>query len=285
MKIPPAFILVFFILLALGGQMGCALKRVEDKKVSYWKGRFPVMVVAHRGFSGAAPENTLAAFRKAIEVGSDMIELDIQLSKDGKIVVIHDETLERTTNGRGRVADLTFREIRDLDAGSWFNAQFSGEKIPTLQEVLELAKGKVLVNIEIKNPSHGKYPITELADQGLETVKKAGMLNRVIFSSFNPVSLEWIRNKEPRAWTALLYHRDWNSLTDLPAEREYEVLNLRNSYLSKAKIAKIHQEGKRVNVYTVNSEEELEQFVNWGADGLITNHPERLIRVLKSRTP
>ena len=265
--------------------MSCALKRAEEEKVSYWKGRFPVMVVAHRGFSGAPPENTLAAFRKAIEVGSDMIELDIQLSKDGKIVVIHDETLERTTNGRGRVADLTFRELRDLDAGSWFDAQFSGEKIPTLQEVLELAKGKALVNIEIKNPSHGKYPIADLAAKVLRMVRDERMLTRVIFSSFNPASLEYIRNHEPRAWVALLFHRDWNSLTDLPGEKEYEVLNLRNSYLSKAKIAKIHQEGKRVNVYTVNSEEELEQFVNWGADGLITNHPERLIRVLKSRTP
>ena len=195
MKTPPAFILLFLILLAFGGQMSCALKRVEEKKVPYWKGRFPVLVVAHRGFSGAAPENTLAAFRKAIEAGSDMIELDIQLSKDGKIVVIHDETLERTTDGQGRVADRTFPEIRKLDAGSWFGSQFSGEKIPTLQEVLELAKGKVLVNIEIKNPAHGQYPITELADQGLEAVKKAGMLNRVIFSSFNPVRWNGSRRK------------------------------------------------------------------------------------------
>ena len=265
--------------------MGCALKRVEEKKVPYWKGRFPVLVVAHRGFSGAAPENTLAAFREAIKVGSDMIELDIQLSKDGKIVVIHDETLERTTDGQGKVADLTFREIRKLDAGSWFGPQFSGEKIPTLQEVLELAKGKVLVNIEIKSPSHGQYPITELAGQGLEAVKKAGLLNRVIFSSFNPASLEWVQNKEPRAWVAFLYHRDWDSLAEVTKGENWQVLNLRNSFLTREKIEKIHREGIKINVYTVNSEEELEQFVKWGADGLITNHPDRLIRILQKKGP
>ena len=264
--------------------MSCALKRVEEKKVSYWKSRFPVMVVAHRGFSGEAPENTLAAFRKAIEVGSDMIELDIQLTKDGKIVVIHDEALERTTNGKGKVGEHTFREIRDLDAGSRFGRPFSEEKIPTLQEVLDLAKGKVLVNIEIKNPTHGKYAITELADQGLETVKKAGMLNRVIFSSFNPASLEWVRNKEPRAWTAFLYHRDWSSLSEVTQGKGWQVLNLHNSFLTRGKIEKIHQERIKVNVYTVNSEEELEQFVNWGADGIITNHPDRLIRILKAKS-
>jgi glycerophosphoryl diester phosphodiesterase len=275
----------FFILPAFGGQMNCALKRVEEKKIPYWKGRFPVLVVAHRGFSGAAPENTLAAFRKAIESGSDMIELDIQLSKDGKVVVIHDDTLERTTDGRGKVTDHAFREIRKLDAGSWFGPQFSGEKIPTLQEVLKLAKGKVLVNIEIKNPAHGQYPITELADQGLDAVKKAGMLDRVLFSSFNPASLEWVQNEEPRAWVAFLYHHDWNSLSEVTQGKDWRVLNLRNSFLTRGKIEEIRQGGMKINVYTVNAEEELEQFVKWGVDGLITNYPDRLIRILKAKSP
>jgi glycerophosphoryl diester phosphodiesterase len=214
-----------------------------------------------------------------------MVELDIQLSKDGKVVAIHDEALDRTTDGRGRVVDHTLREIRKLDAGAWFGRQFAGEKIPTLHEVLELAKGKVLVNVEIKHPGHGQYPIAELADQGLEAVKKAGMLNRVLFSSFNPVSLERIRKREPRARTAFLYHHGWNSPADLPGFREFEVLNLRNSHLTKRKIAGIQREGKRVNVYTVNTEEELEQFVSWGVDGIITNHPDRLIRILKKESP
>jgi glycerophosphoryl diester phosphodiesterase len=265
--------------------MGCALKGVDEKRVPYWRGRFPVMVVAHRGFSGAAPENTLAAFGKAIEIGSDMIELDVHFSKDGKIVVIHDETLERTTNGRGKVADHTLTDLKKLDAGSSFGGQFAGERIPTLEEVLALAKGRVLVNIEIKNPTHGLYPITELAYRSLQAVKKAGMLDRVIFSSFNPASLEHIQKKEPRAWVGLLFHRPWNSILEMTGGKEYKVLNLRNIYLNKEKIFQVHKEGIKINVYTVNSEGELEQFVRWGVDGIITNHPDRLIRILKERSP
>jgi glycerophosphoryl diester phosphodiesterase len=265
--------------------MGGGLKGVEEMKVPYWRGRFPVMVIAHRGFSGAAPENTLAAFRKAIDIGSDMIELDIQLSKDGKIVVIHDETLGKTTNGRGKVVDHTLQELKKLDAGSKFRGDFSGERIPTLLEVLDLAKGRVLVNIEIKNPSHGRYPITELADKALKEVKKAGMTDRVIFSSFNPVSLECIEKTEPRAWVAFLYHRPWSSPPEITGGREYRVLNLRNIHLTREKVGRIRKEGIKLNVYTVNSKAELKQFVNWEVDGIITNYPDRLIEILKTKSP
>ena len=265
--------------------MGCESKRVEERKVPYWKGKFHVMVVAHRGFSGAAPENTLGAFRKALEAGSDMIELDVHLSKDGKIVVIHDETLERTTDGQGKVVDHTLEDLKKLDAGSRFGADFSRERIPTLQEVLTLAKGKVLVNIEIKNPTHEKYAITELTEKALQEVKREEMLDRVIFSSFNPVSLEWLRKKEPRARVAFLYHRPWNSIPELTGGREFQVLNLRNIHLTREKVEKIRKGGFKLNVYTVNSEEELQQFVRWEVDGIITNYPDRLIRILKEKSP
>ena len=264
--------------------MSSAGKRMEEMKVPYWTGKYPVMVIAHRGFSSAAPENTLAAFQKAIEIGSDMIELDVQLSKDGNLVVLHDDTLERTTNGQGRVVDYTLQELKKLDAGSWFGEQFSGERIPTLKEVLELARGRVLVNIEIKHPDHGQYPITDLAGQALKEVKNAGVIDRVIFSSFNPAALEWIKKNEPRVWVALLYHRTWNSIVEVTGGKEYSILNLRNSYLTKTRINKIHQEGLKVNVYTVNSEEELEQFVRWSVDGIITNHADRLISILKKKS-
>ena len=253
-------------------------------KVPYWSGKYPVMIIAHRGFSGAAPENTLASFQKAIEIGSDMIELDVQLSKDGKLVVLHDNTLERTTNGQGRVEDYNLQELKKLDAGAWLGAQFSGEKIPTLEEALDLAKGRVLVNIEIKHPEHGQYPITDLADHALEEVKNAGVIDRVIFSSFNPAALEWMKKNEPRVWGALLYHRAWNSLPEVTGGREYSVLNLRNSYLTKTKIDEIRRDGMKVNVYTVNPGEDLEQFVKSNVDGIITNHPDRLINILKKKS-
>ena len=261
--------------------MGCAAKKAEVAKFPYWTGKFPILVVAHRGFSGAAPENTLIAFEKAIAIGSDMIELDVHLSRDGEIVVIHDETLERTTNGKGMVVDHTLKELKKLDAGFSFGPQFAGERIPTLKEVLDLAKGRVPVNIEIKNPTHGKYPIAELTEKALREVKQAGMMDQVIFSSFNPASLEWIEGKEPRVWTAFLFYRPWNSLRDILGSQEYLVLNLRNIHLTREKVAEIKKAGKQINVYTVNPEEEIRQFVDWGVDGIITNHPDRLLNILQ----
>ena len=110
-----------------------------------------VIVLAHRGYSAKAPENTMAAFELALAVGADGIELDVHMTRDGEIVVIHDDTLDRTTNGKGPVSDQTMAELRELDAGSWFSPEFAGERIPTLKLVLELIKDKdVLLNIEIK---------------------------------------------------------------------------------------------------------------------------------------
>ena len=272
---------LLILLLICGGFMSWAAKNVEIAKFPYWTAKFSIMVIAHRGFSGAAPENTLAAFQKGIEIGSDMIELDVHLSRDGEIVVIHDETLERTTNGKGMVADQTLGDLKKLDAGSSFSATFAGEKIPTLKEVLDLVKGRALVNIEIKNPTHQRYSITELAEKTLREVEKAGMIDKIIFSSFNPASLEWIGKKEPRAQTAFLFHRPWNSLRDIPGSQEYSVLNLRNIHLTREKVAELKKAGKRVNVYTVNPEEEIRKFVDWGVDGIITNYPDRLIKVLQ----
>jgi glycerophosphoryl diester phosphodiesterase len=272
---------LLILLLICGGFMSWAAKNVEIAKFPYWTAKFSIMVIAHRGFSGAAPENTLAAFQKGIEIGSDMIELDVHLSRDGEIVVIHDETLERTTNGKGMVADQTLQDLKRLDAGSSFGPAFAGEKIPILREVLDLAKGRVLVNIEIKNPTHQRYSITELAEKTLREVEKAGMIDKIIFSSFNPASLEWIGKKEPRAQTAFLFHRPWNSLRDIPGSQEYSVLNLRNIHLTREKVAELKKAGKRVNVYTVNPEEEIRKFVDWGVDGIITNYPDRLIKVLQ----
>jgi glycerophosphoryl diester phosphodiesterase len=276
---------ILLVILAtwIGGEMAWATKKAVEVAVPYWTGKFPVLVIAHRGFSGGAPENTLAAFKKAIEVGSDMIELDIRFSKDGQVVVLHDDTLDRTTNGRGKVADYSLKELKQFDAGSWFAPQFSGEQIPTLKEVLELAKGRTLVNIEVKDESLGQYKITDLADRALQEVKKAGMEDQVIFVSFYPPALEQIKERDSRIRVGLLYHRPWNSLHEVTGGRPFPVLGLRNSYLTKGKIAKIRQQGMKVNVYTVNSEEEMEQFIRWGVDGIITNYPDQLIKILQKR--
>ncbi len=246
-----------------------------------WKTRFPITVIAHRGFAAEAPENTLAAFRRAIAAGSDVLELDIHLSKDRELVVIHDRTLERTTNGQGRVSDFTLKELKRLDAGIWRGPQFSGERIPSLREVLDLTQGRVGINVEIKDPPHGLYPIEEIAERALQEVKKENMLDTTLFSSFHPQALERIQTLELGARVALLCDKNWNLLQEVTAGKSWPVLNLRKDFLTREKIARIHQEGMEVNVYTVDAEEEIEQLIPWEIDGIITNHPGRLIKILE----
>ena len=260
-----------------------AAERVKDSIGHSWAGKFPVMVIAHRGFSGEAPENTLAAFKKAIEVGSDMMEMDVHFSKDGQVVVIHDDHLERTTNGRGKIADHTLRELKNLDAGSWFGPPFSGEQIPTLKEVLELAKGNILVNIEIKNGYLGPYTIFDLADRTLQEVQRKRMVKQVVFSSFSPSAVERVREGNSHARLALLYHKSWSILEEVTGGKPFPTLNLRSSFLTKDKITRVHAQGMKVNTYTVNSREEMDQFIRWRIDGIITNYPDRLINALKEK--
>jgi glycerophosphoryl diester phosphodiesterase len=200
-------ILIIFSMLWIGGMMSCPDSRSEDRASIPWPGKYPVLAIAHRGFSGAAPENTLAAFKRAMEVGSDMIELDVHLSKDGQVVVIHDDTLKRTTSGMGKVADFSLQELKRLDAGKWFGSRFFGEKIPTLNEVLELTRGKIPIHIELKEGDLGRYTITDLADRSLEEVEKAGLLDQVLFGSFNLSAVDRIREKQPRLPVALIYNK------------------------------------------------------------------------------
>src|SRR5512140_3219428 len=123
--------------------MACAQLKTTPEPGAVWRGKYPITVTAHRGFSGENPENTLASFRAAIAAGADMVELDVHLTRDNELVVIHDDTLERTTDGKGNVADKTLAELKALDAGFKFNPQFAGERIPTLAEGLDTTRGRV----------------------------------------------------------------------------------------------------------------------------------------------
>jgi glycerophosphoryl diester phosphodiesterase len=276
-------VLFIFFGLWMGVEMVCSINKSGNAMVPSWLGKFPVLAIAHRGFSGAAPENTMTAFKKAIDLGVDMIELDVHLSKDGQVVVIHDDTLNRTTNGKGKVASYTLNELKQLDAGSWFESQFSREWIPTLKEVLELSRGRTLVNVELKKGDLGQYTIMDLADRSLNEVKKMGMEEQVIFSSFDPSPLGGIKERNPRIQVTFLYNKPWTSLQEVIGDRPFFILTCRKSVLTQAHISKAHQEGIKVNVYTLNMEEEIEQFLHWGIDGIITDYPDRLIKILQTR--
>ena len=149
---------------------------------------------AHRGSSMVAPENTLAAFELAVRQGADAIELDAKLSKDGAVMVIHDQTVERTTGAKGRVRQLTLAELRELDAGSFFDASFKGEKIPTLDEVFEAVGKKTYINVELTNYAS---PTDSLPEKVAEMVLAHGLVGRVFFSSFNPLALIRARGRLP----------------------------------------------------------------------------------------
>jgi glycerophosphoryl diester phosphodiesterase len=276
---------VFLILTTLwiGGIMSCSIHKSDVLTSPPWTGKFPVLVIAHRGFSGAAPENTLAAFKKAIDLGVDMIELDVHLSKDGQMVVIHDDTLNRTTNGKGRVADYTLSELKQLDAGSWFGNEFSKEKIPTLKEVLELTRGQVFLIIELKKGDLGRYTMVDLSDRSLQEVENTGLLNQVVFASFDPSAIDRILEKNPKIPVALIYSQPWTFPQEVTGGRSVTVLSCSGTVLTQTNISKTHQRGMKVIVWTLNTEEHMDHFLNMGVDGIVTDYPDRLTKILQKR--
>jgi glycerophosphoryl diester phosphodiesterase len=163
---------------------------------------------AHRGASHEAPANTLAAFRRAVELGADGVELDVHLSKDRQLVVIHDFTLETTTNGRGLVQNHTLAELKELDAGSWFGPAFAGERIPSLQEVIEAVGQRLLLNIELKASRHGPGSGDDLADAVVHLIEDYHLQDRVVVSSFSPLAVRRAKRTSARLSTGLLYDAD-----------------------------------------------------------------------------
>lgn len=237
------------------------------------------LVIAHRGASGSAPENTMAAFNLAIVMDSDMIELDVQRTKDGHIVVIHDHTLKRTTNGTGQVRDFTLEEIQALDAGSWFGDEqaFAGERIPTLAEVLEAIRGKCAVNIEIKNLP---YPDPDIESALVKLLHESAFpLDQVIISSFDHRSLARVEELDPNIPTACLFSHYPASLNGLDTKILHPAWSIcRPEFMEWTKAA-----GRMLNVWTVDQPERWDDLIAKGVDGIITNHPERLVAYLDEK--
>lgn len=247
-----------------------------------WAGRYPVLVIAHRGASGSAPENTLAAFRKAREIGADMIELDVHLSRDGEVMVIHDDAVDHRTNGTGRVADLARTELQQLDAGSWFAPEFAGEPIPALEDVLTLARGRMGVNVEIKTGYLGDFTMDDLVDRTLACVEGQDMLDAVMFSSFFPPALRRIAEKRPEAALALLLNAPWQNSEVLRAEN-FRIINCARDTVTANSLIAAREKGLLVNIWTVNKEAEMAWFIKAKVNGIFTDYPERLIGLLEKK--
>ncbi|MBX6395540.1 MAG: glycerophosphodiester phosphodiesterase [Alicyclobacillaceae bacterium] len=230
-----------------------------------------VRVWAHRGASAEAPENTLAAFRRAVSLGVPGIELDVQLSRDGVPVVLHDPTLDRTTDGRGWVGDWTWEELRRLDAGRWFGPAFAGERIPSLAEVLSILPPEVWLNIELKTAPEA-YP--GLEERILECVHGAGRC-RVLYSSFDHSSLERLQRLDPGASVGLLYDgyllAPWNYARQ--AGLRVQSIHVRHWFVNRALVRGAHRRGLKVFAYTVNDPGRAAQLFRLGVDGIFSDHP------------
>ncbi|WP_226666586.1 glycerophosphodiester phosphodiesterase [Metabacillus litoralis] len=244
------------------------------------KNKNKLLVVAHRGAAGYAPENTMAAFYKAKELKSDYIELDIQLTKDGQIVVIHDEKVDRTTNGIGEVKNFTYSELEKLDAGEWFHQKFKGEKVPTLKQVLLDFYGKIGILIEIKHPSI--YPGIEqkLTKLIKEVIGEELEETQIIVQSFDFELLQRLNKISPSIPLGLLVKyrvhgiskaqlKDWTSVV--------KYINPNKSLITKKLVKKVHSYHVKVIPYTVKDKKTIKGLVNAGVDGIVTDYPDYVV--------
>lgn len=256
----------------------------------------PVLTVdvhAHRGGAGLAPENTLAAFRNALALGVDYLEMDLHVSADGEVVVIHDATLRRTTNGRGYVRETPLSELKRLDAGAWFHGRFAGERIPTLREVLEMVRAsgdsRIRLNLETKYDA-GAPPPDDFEERVLRLVREAGMSGRIIVQSFHYPSLSRVKALDPAVPTAVL-----RRASDIPPDAVAVVRQAGATIYSPNfrliggdVIDALHRAGVPVVPWTVNDPVDMQRLLDAGigrhpGDGIITDYPDRLIQVLRAR--
>lgn len=231
-----------------------------------------VLNIAHRGASGRFPENTLAAFDAAIAAGALMCELDVRLSRDGALVVIHDDTVDRTTDGHGPVSGLALAELKRLDAGARFGVQFAGERIPTLAEVFALMGDRCALNLEIK--ARGAEPAL------CESIRTHGALASALVSSFDWAALEIVRHLEPRARIAPLASQWPARLLGAATEIGAAAINPRADLVTEDLCIAAHQRNLSVNAWTVDEASEMRRLIACGVDGIMTNYPERLYELV-----
>ncbi|MFN2744904.1 glycerophosphodiester phosphodiesterase [Bacillus sp. z60-18] len=253
-----------------------------------------ILNVAHRGASGHAPEHTLLAYELGQKMKGDYIEIDLQMTKDGELVAMHDETLDRTTNGTGYVKDYTLEEIKKLDAGSWFNEkypelakpEYAGLKVPTLEEVIQRFGKSARYYIETKSPEvydHMEEKLLDILDQYKLTGPNLRS-SKVIIQSFSPESLKIIHQANPNIpLVQLLWYDKPASITDaeLEAYQSYSVgLGMNYDRIDQAYVQKVRSHGLLIHPYTVNEKEDMKRLLDWGVTGMFTNFPDRLQEVL-----
>lgn len=239
-----------------------------------------ILNLAHRGASRFAPENTLAAFKAALEAGCDGIELDVQLCKSGEVVVFHDYTLDKRGYGSGSVGEKTLAELKEMDVGSRFSSEFAGERIPTLQEVFDLVGRDIIVNIEIKSE---RVTTNGLEREVVETIRRNSATDSVIVSSFNPFGLWRVRKLDPSIKMGLLFsdeqalhlRKGWAANVLQP-----HALHPNHEMINQAFMRRARRKGFRVHAWTVNEPSDVASMIELGVNGIITDDPESVHRIL-----
>ncbi len=242
-------------------------------------------VIGHRGASGIAPENTMAAFRKAVELGAGFIETDLQLSRDARLVALHDDTLERTTNGKGAVSARTLKELRKLDAGSWFRASqsegapaFAGERIPIVEEVLALGREhEIGLYLEVKatGPSGAEHAV-------VGALRASGEIPRTVVLSFSTSVLGRVRQLEPLVMTGFLFSDRLPSPVAAAVDVGARQLLPRTDRVTPELVSDAHAHDVKVVAWTANDPDEMRTLISAGVDGIITNYPDRLVELLRA---
>jgi glycerophosphoryl diester phosphodiesterase len=236
-----------------------------------------VLVIAHRGASGHAPENTLAAFRQAVALGATFIETDLQLTRDARFVAIHDDTVNRTTNGQGAVHDLTLPDVRKLDAGSWFGSEFAGERVPTLEEILEFSKKHdVVFYLELKPGGSwgGEHAL-------IGALRESGEIPRSVVISFDAGILASIRKIEPTLMTGLLYDGQVDDPLDKAIEIGARQVAVRGDLVTPWMLGQARRRDLQVVCWTVNHPAHMRKLVAAGVDGIMSDYPDRLMAAVK----
>jgi glycerophosphoryl diester phosphodiesterase len=244
-----------------------------------WTDLTSPLVIAHRGDKSNAPENTLAAFKQAAEKGADAVEFDVKLTMDSKVIVLHDQTVDRTTNGNGNVAKLPLSVLQELEAGVQFPGKFPGERIPSLDEVFETIGKRIYMNVELTNYS---TPKDALVSKVVELVKKHGLQKWVLFSSFFARNLQKARLLIPEVPRGLLTLPGLMGLwgRTLGWRGDYSALNPYLTDINNRLVDRVHAAGKRVNAWTVSNEADVKRMISLGVDGIITDDPALALRLL-----
>lgn len=251
-------------------------------------------VHAHRGGAGLAPENTLAAFRKALELGVDALEMDLHVTRDGVVVVIHDETLDRTTDGRGDVGDLSLEGVKRSDAGGKFAPAFRGERVPSLREVIDLVKtsgnGRVRLDLELKYHQDRPGRPEDFEERVLEILRETGFAERVNVISFHHPSLTKVKALEPKIRTGLLAGGRMAPQDPVALVRQFraDYYSPNFRHVTSEAVAALHQAGIPIVPWTINEEAEMRRLMALGigglaGDGIATDFPDRLMNLLNAR--